>query len=762
MRHFKQMLLIAAMLQGINAWAEDDASKRVTVIIQLDGVGTTANVGTATPTIEGTTVTVTVAPADGYYFTNGDLTVEPATDAGNAQARRRTAPDAPGFAEAPEVTPGQNNTLTGTSTFTFDLDENNEKICYLVTANFHKRISLTGATVTINKSSFVYDGSEAKPTVTNVTLNGVTLTADDFSVSYANNVDVPESGSTSQPTVTVTGLGKYNGNMPTTFTIAKRPVTFTGETDTKTYTGSEITLTGLTVSSGENAGLVSGHTHNVTYSAKGTTVNTYTGTITAKANVVIKSGDTPVTGNYDITIANGALTIEQDNTAIVIGSSTKSWKYDGDTHKDEVYTVTYGGKNVGADASGKVFTLDTGDKITITPTAEGVKDFNEAYSKNNTYTYVLDNKNCYGSVTANVGTLSINKTQGSMKFAESEISMTYGDAPFTNTLTVEGEGTISYSSSNSKIASVNTKTGEVTALRAGTAIITATLNNTNYTDTKASFEVTVSGQVVSGTNGTSITLDADGYHIDMDETVGPGMVIPDNITYAEIIYARMLDISGKTPIKIDGEDRYLFTVCLPFDPYFNAKFYTLTGVSNGSLQFNEIEGKAKALTPYLVSTTHNVALKDAYALDVVIEGHMLTEEEKDAVLDTYEGDVNFSSDVINPEPVDGYQLKGTLRGLTNADAAAEGAYILQSDGRWGAVKDGKADVYIPPFRAYIVGATQNTRTLDSSFGSATGIERIVTVDRDGTERWYDLQGRRIERPATRGIYIHNGRKEAMK
>ena len=53
--------------------------------------------------------------------------------------------------------------------------------------------------------------------------------------------------------------------------------------------------------------------------------------------------------------------------------------------------------------------------------------------------------------------------------------------------------------------------------------------------------------------------------------------------------------------------------------------------------------------------------------------------------------------------------------------------------------------------------------LDSSFGDeATGINSLRTIDRDGTERYFDLNGRRIEKPATKGIYIHNGRKEVLK
>ena len=103
-------------------------------------------------------------------------------------------------------------------------------------------------------------------------------------------------------------------------------------------------------------------------------------------------------------------------------------------------------------------------------------------------------------------------------------------------------------------------------------------------------------------------------------------------------------------------------------------------------------------------------------------------------------------------------------GLTNAQAAEAGAFILQGDGTWGAVKAGNEAVYIPPFRAYVVAASAQSARLTSGFGEggATGIERIVSTDLDGTERWYDLNGRRIDKPTQKGVYIQNGSKVVVK
>ena len=126
----------------------------------------------------------------------------------------------------------------------------------------------------------------------------------------------------------------YQGEATTTakLTIKKRPVTFTGETATKEYTGSEIELTGVTPSEGEDEGLVSGHTDNVSYSAKGTEVGEYDGEITAKADVVIMAGETNVTANYEITTTPGKLTIEATDEEFEISLEDDEYVYDAAEH----------------------------------------------------------------------------------------------------------------------------------------------------------------------------------------------------------------------------------------------------------------------------------------------------------------------------------------------------------------------------------------------------------------------------------------------
>ena len=59
-----------------------------------------------------------------------------------------------------------------------------------------------------------------------------------------------------------------------------------------------------------------------------------------------------------------------------------------------------------------------------------------------------------------------------------------------------------------------------------------------------------------------------------------------------------------------------------------------------------------------------------------------------------------------------------------------------------------------------VGAVAPIRIgTDFDEGHATAIQTIQLVDRDGTESWYDLSGRRLNgAPTTKGVYINNGKK----
>ena len=83
-----------------------------------------------------------------------------------------------------------------------------------------------------------------------------------------------------------------------------------------------------------------------------------------------------------------------------------------------------------------------------------------------------------------------------ISYATTTITKTYGDAKFVNTLTQTAvNGTITYTSDDSSVATVNPSTGEVTIVSVGdgSATITATAVETDtHAQATASYIVTVS------------------------------------------------------------------------------------------------------------------------------------------------------------------------------------------------------------------------------------------------------------------------------
>ena len=56
----------------------------------------------------------------------------------------------------------------------------------------------------------------------------------------------------------------------------------------------------------------------------------------------------------------------------------------------------------------------------------------------------------------------------------------------------------------------------------------------------------------------------------------------------------------------------------------------------------------------------------------------------------------------------------------------------------------------------------NSRGIGIGDGGATGLTPIPSPTGEGSGAWYDMQGRRIDKPARKGVYIRNGKKVAIK
>ena len=241
-------------------------------------------------------------------------------------------------------------------------------------------------------------------------------------------------------TFTVTrGTEDAKGNYETitanvgTLTIDPKKVTITAKDANKAYDGDPLTQPEFTASA-----LEEGDTHTftvvMTEDSTITDVGTQPNVIATVDGVAVTTGTATAVGNYMVTTANGTLTITKDTAALVITSASNSWTYDSKLHKDETYTVTYGGETVAAGEDGKTFTLPNGDVVTITATAAGVTNVSDNAEKNNTYTFTVtrgtaDTKGNYETITANVGTLTIDPK--AVTITAKDNSKTYDAKPLT-------------------------------------------------------------------------------------------------------------------------------------------------------------------------------------------------------------------------------------------------------------------------------------------------------------------------------------------
>ena len=233
---------------------------------------------------------------------------------------------------------------------------------------------------------------------------------------------------------------------PVTFAINPKAVTITANSNSWTYDGAAHTEAGFTATA-----LEEGDEHEftvvMTEESTITNVGTQPNVIATVDGEAVETGVEKAIGNYLVTTVDGELEIKKDTAELVITSATNSWTYDSKLHKDETYTVTYNGETVAAGEDGKTFTLANGDVITITATAAGVTNVADNAEKNNTYTYTVkhgdtDTSGNYETITANVGTLTINPK--AVTITANSNSWTYDgaahtEAGFTATALEEGD-----------------------------------------------------------------------------------------------------------------------------------------------------------------------------------------------------------------------------------------------------------------------------------------------------------------------------------
>ena len=211
---------------------------------------------------------------------------------------------------------------------------------------------------------------------------------------------------------------------------------------------------------------------------------------------------------------------------------------------------------------------------------------------------------------------------------------------------------------------------------------------------------------------------------------GAAFQVPRNFKTLNVEYERSLPADG------------IYTICLPYSAPAQpgVKYYEASNYSS-KMHFKEVETTEPG-KPYLVVTTSAVS------------------------------DFNYAGDnVYTPvvaKPADGKVGNsltnfacGTFKTLSPAECV--GKYFMQADGKqWLKVKEGNTTQYLSPFRAYLLFAPAVDWPVETFIEGTTGIEYIHTVNQDGTEQWYNLQGQPIDVPRQGAINITRGKKVVIK
>ena len=334
--------------EHINGLTVTDSKLNTTLVENTDYTltysGDLINVGTVTITIKGIgnytgefTKTYQILPREYTVTTNTDSKVydgNPLTAGGTVNNLVKD--------ETVNLTMTGSQTDVGTSDNTYELNwtgsakESNYKHgkdsigTLTVTAkSINPDDEKTGITVIDPKDS-KYDGEEHrnKPTVTDTKTKATLKEGTDYELSYSE--DVTNAGTV---TVTVTGIGNYEGSFEVTYEITKRHVTLTSADDEKVYDGSALTNDTVTVG-GDKFAKKEGATYNVTgmQIEKGSSKNTFTYTL----------NEGTLAGNYDIETFEGTLKVTafENEVVVTIKGNKDTVTYDGNPHSVEGYVIT--------------------------------------------------------------------------------------------------------------------------------------------------------------------------------------------------------------------------------------------------------------------------------------------------------------------------------------------------------------------------------------------------------------------------------------
>jgi len=632
------------------------------------------------------------------------------------------------------------------------------------------------AVVTLSGTKFTYTGSAIEPTITSVKLDGATLTeGTDFSVSYQSNVDAGTGK------VVLTGLATpnfYKGTAVAEFTIEKAASSITVDpaaVSGLTYTGSAQTLatTGTCVG-GDLLYSLDGETYAATIpqgtdagaytvyykvdggkNYKGVDQKSLTATI-AKATSTLGTAPSAVSG---LKYTGSALALI---TAGAATGGTLVYSLDGTTFSETVptatdagtYTVSYkvdGGKNYEGVA---VATL-TGIEIAqadVTYTAPKA----------------IEGLTYSGAAQALV-------TAGSAEGGEMQYSL--DGVSFTTTIptgTDKNNYTVSWKVTGDK----NHKSVDVQTLTVSIVAKTLVAMTADAVPAKLIAEVTNEANktadlidVTLGAGGTTVTLptEIDGYAISVSAgafasaTGVQDIILPETenmITIADnalpaganikVAQAQLADYALNPALKQNFEAGKVKATLTAVNDFFTLSAGVDVKLPEGTTAYAcKVYDASKVLVNEIIEVNDEKVILANNG--VLLKGTAGTEYEIAAV----PGSKN-SGDAVSTENAMSYS-DNALEPVIVATHFAAGSYYALKNNEFHSILDN--DSKVPAGKAVLKVNVAAARVLAIMGAGVTGIK---SLNADGIDRWFDLQGNRIDQPVKKGVYILNGKKVVIK
>lgn len=648
-------------------------------------------------------------------------------------------------AVSPTVTVTGQRQYTGTATTTFTISAK----------------SITSDMITLTGDSFVYCAEQQAPGVT-VTDGNTELTEEtDYTISYQQVngqtvVDVEQTRAVATYNVVVTGQGNYTGSATKSFVITKAELeNLSIEIDRWTY--------GDEPNSPEVVGNEEEGGETFYYKVKGADDNTYSqdvpedaGTYTIKVVVAETNNYQSCTATADFTIEKAYLTVEGKRELTV---SITGWKYGATPNTPSV------------DGN-----LGNGD---VTYTYKVSEDEQAGYSEDvptNVGSYIVkatvaESANYYGDVATN------------------EFSIEKGDIPELTVSTIDGQ---TYDGEEHALISVSDAPDGTTVKYYYSEIEAADYENGSFQLLCEPDEYSFSATVPTTTNVGYFALlyrvvGGDNYNNKEAGQLIKVAVLPAEITEVTI---------DKTSMEYTGEVQTVtITSVKAGDLVLGANDYTVT-INNEAVTGNI---QATAVDDYIVAVTgqgnftgtksasfsivnrtladNEVTFHNNWATFYSADGDVMLPENKTigafVATSIGEGVVNVSQISYIPEGVAVLLNNATETVTTEAFDVENGVNLLQHASEDVEVSGINGTVYglyngsmmrvsgtIPAGKNYLLDSTitpQGAPLLTIVFDeNTTGISQIENEE-TRNDNYYDLMGRKIQKPSNKGLYIQKGR-----